>query len=249
MSGHSKWATIKRKKAAVDAARGKVFTRHAREIITAARQGGGDPEANVRLRTAISAAKAVNMPNTNIEKAIKRGTGEIEGAQYEEITYEGYGPGGAALFLDVVTDNRNRTVSEIRHMLSKHNGSLGENGCVAWMFEQKGNVWIPVAGRSEEEVMELVVEVGAEDFAADGELWQIVTAPQDLFKVQEALEERGVDIDSAELVRVPQNTVKLEGSQAESMLKLMNALEDQDDVQRVSANFDIPDEILQAFED
>jgi YebC/PmpR family DNA-binding regulatory protein len=249
MSGHSKWATIKRRKAAVDAARGKVFTRHAREIITAARHGGGDPEANVRLRTAITAAKADNMPNANIEKAIKRGTGEIEGVQYEEITYEGYGPGGAALFLDIVTDNRNRTVSEIRHLLAKHSGSLGENGCVAWMFEPKGNVWIAAGGRGEEEVMELVVEVGAEDFARDGELWQIVTAPQDLFKVREALEERGVEIDSAELVRVPQNTVRLEGAQAESMLKLMNALEDHDDVQRVSANFDIPDEILQAYGD
>jgi len=248
MSGHSKWATIKRKKAAVDAARGKVFTRVAREIITAARQGGGDPDSNARLRTAISAAKAVNMPNANIDKAIKRGTGEIEGVTYEEITYEGYGPGGVALFLDVVTDNRNRTVSEIRHLLTKHGGSLGEGGCVAWIFEQKGHVWIPAGGRSEEDVMELVVDVGAEDFSRDGDLWQIVTAPADLFKVREALEERGVEIDSAELERVPQNTVKLEGSQAESMLKLMNLLEEHDDVQRVSANFDIPDEILQAFE-
>jgi YebC/PmpR family DNA-binding regulatory protein len=248
MSGHSKWATIKRRKGAVDQARGKVFTRHAKEIITAARHGGGDPAGNARLRSAIAAAKAVNMPNANIERAIKRGTGEIEGVQYEEITYEGYGPGGVALFLDVMTDNRNRTVSEIRHALSRHNGSLGENGCVAWMFEQKGNIAIPADGRGEEEVMELVVDVGAEDFVGEGDVWQIVTAPGELFSVREVLESKGIPVESSELVRVPQNTVKLEGAQAQSMLKLMSMLEDLDDVQRVSANFDIPDEILAAFE-
>lgn len=248
MSGHSKWATIKRKKAAVDAARGKVFTRAAKEIITAARHGGGDPSTNARLRAAIAAAKAVNMPNANIDRAIARGTGEIDGVQYEEITYEGYGPGGVAIFMDVMTDNRNRTVGEIRHMLSRHSGSLGENGCVAWMFDQKGSIMIPAEGRGEEEVMELVVEVGAEDFHREEDGWEIVTAPGELFNVREALEEKGITADSAELVRVPQNTVKLEGSQALSMLKLMGLLEEHDDVQRVSANFDIPDDVLAAFE-
>ncbi|MBZ0269138.1 YebC/PmpR family DNA-binding transcriptional regulator [bacterium] len=248
MAGHSKWANIKRRKAVVDAARGKVFTRVAKEIITAARHGGGDPDANARLRTAVAAAKAVNMPNANIEKAIKRGTGEIEGVQYDEITYEGYGPGGVAIFLDVMTDNRNRTVSEIRHALSRHSGSLGENGCVAWMFEQKGSVTIPADGLGEEEVMELVVEVDAEDFTGDGDVWQILTAPGELFSVREALEAKSIAVESAELVRIPQNTVKLEGSQAQSMLKLMSLLEELDDVQRISANFDIPDDVLAAFE-
>ncbi|HMB67916.1 MAG TPA: YebC/PmpR family DNA-binding transcriptional regulator, partial [bacterium] len=200
MAGHSKWANIKRRKAVVDVQRGKVFTRHAREIITAARQGGGDPDANIRLRAAITAARAVNMPNANIEKAIKRGTGEIEGAAFEEITYEGYGPGGVAIFLDVVTDNRNRTVSEIRHVLSKHNGSLGENGCVAWMFEQKGNIAVPAEGLDEDAVMEMVVDAGAEDFSREGDLWQIVTGSSDLFAVREALEGRGVSVESADLV-------------------------------------------------
>jgi YebC/PmpR family DNA-binding regulatory protein len=247
MSGHSKWATIKRKKAAIDAKRGKVFTRLAREIITAARQGGGDPTANARLRTAVAAARAENMPSANIDKAIKRGTGEIEGAHYEEVSYEGYGPGGVALFLDVVTDNRNRTVGEIRHLLTKANGSLGENGCVAWMFELKGNITLPEGERSEDEMMELVVEAGAEDLALEDDVWIVVTAPVELFAVREALEEKGLEVERAELVRIPQNTVKLEGKEAEAMLRLMEALEDHDDVQRVSANFDIPDEILQSL--
>ncbi len=247
MSGHSKWATIKRKKAVVDAKRGKVFTRHTREIITAARQGGGDPDANVRLRAAIQAARGVNMPNTNIEKAIKRGTGEIEGVSFEEATYEGYGPGGAALFLDTLSDNKNRTVGEIRHILSKHNGSLGENGCVAWMFEQKGCILIPASDRSEDDVMELTVEIGAEDFSREGDVWQLLTASTELFAVRVALESREIPVESAELVRIPQNTVKLEGKAAQTMMKLMEALEDLDDVQRVSANFDIPDEVLSAF--
>lgn len=248
MSGHSKWATIKRRKAVVDAKRGKVFTRHTREIITAARQGGGDPDANVRLRAAIQAARGVNMPNTNIEKAIKRGTGEIEGVSFEEATYEGYGPGGVALFLDTLSDNKNRTVGEIRHILSKHNGSLGENGCVAWMFEQKGCIVIPAAERPEDDVMELTVETGAEDFSREGDVWQLLTAPTELFAVRVALESREIPVESAELVRIPQNTVKLEGKVAQTMMKLMEALEDLDDVQRVSANFDIPDEVLSAFE-
>lgn len=247
MAGHSKWANIKRKKAVVDAKRGKVFTRLAREIISAARQGGGDPSGNARLRTAIAAARAGNMPAANIEKAIKRGTGEIEGANYEEVSYEGYGPGGVALFLDVMTDNRNRTVAEIRHVLTKANGSLGENGCVAWMFELKGNITAPAGGRSEDEMMELVVEAGGEDLSGEEDVWVVTTGPADLFAVRESLEAQGVEIQGAELVRIPQNTVKLDGKDAESMLKLMEALEELDDVQRISANFDIPDEILQSL--
>jgi len=245
MSGHSKWSTIKRKKAAVDAARGKVFTRYTREIITAARTGGGDPETNSRLRSAIAAARRENMPSANIEKAIKRGTGEIEGITYEESSYEGYGPGGVALFIDVVTDNKNRTVGEIRHMLSKHSGSLGENGCVAWMFDLKGVISLPANGKSEDEMVELVVESGAEDFALEGESYQITTAPAELYAVREKMEAAGIAIESAELTRVPQNTVKLEGKDAEVMLKLMESLEDHDDIQRVSANFDVPEEMMQ----
>lgn len=245
MAGHSKWANIKRKKAVVDAKRGKVFTRHTREIITAARQGGGDPDGNVRLRTAIVAARADNMPNANIDKAIKRGTGEIEGATYEEVTYEGYGPGGVALFIDGLTDNRNRTVAEVRHLLSKHNGSLGQDGSVSWIFELRGLLTLPAAGRSEDEMMELVVEAGADDFSQEEDVYSISCGPTDLFAVKEALEAQGAEVTSAELVRVPQNTVKLEGKEAISMLKLMDGLEDLDDVQRVAANFDISDEVLQ----
>jgi YebC/PmpR family DNA-binding regulatory protein len=249
MSGHSKWSTIKRKKAATDAARGKVFTRVTREIITAARAGGSNPEMNARLRTAVAAAKAANMPNANIDKAIKRGTGEIEGVSYEEATFEGYGPGGVALFIDVVTDNRNRTVAEIRHLLTKHNGSLGENGCVAWMFEQKGRILVNADGRDEDQMMELALEAGAEDLSAEGDVFQITTAPTELFAVREALEEKGVTVTSAELDRVPQNTVRVEGKEAEQLLKLLDALEDQDDTQRVSANFDVPEELMQAHGD
>jgi YebC/PmpR family DNA-binding regulatory protein len=248
MSGHSKWSTIKRKKAATDAARGKVFTRHTREIITAAREGGGNSETNARLRTAIAGAKAANMPNANIEKAVKRGTGEIEGATYEEAIFEGYGPGGVALLIEVVTDNRNRTVAEIRHILTKHNASLGESGCVAWMFEQKGSILVSAGGGDEDEIMELALEGGAEDLAVEGDVFQITTAPGDLFAVREALEEKGVPVTSAEIARIPQNTVRVEGKDAEQLLKLLDALEDQDDTQRVSANFDVPEELMQAHE-
>jgi len=244
MSGHSKWSTIKRKKAVADAHRGKIFTKLIREIIASARDGGGDLDANTRLRTAVAAARSANMPSANIEKAIKRGTGEIEGITYEEICFEGYGPGGVAVFIDVLTDNRNRTVSEIRNLLGKHNGSLGENGCVSWIFELKGVIVIPVGSRTEEEVMELVVEVGGEDFSREGSFYNITTSPSELNAVRDALEARGVKIESSEHFRVPQNTVRLERKEAQQMLKLMEALEDQDDVQRVSANFDIPDELI-----
>jgi YebC/PmpR family DNA-binding regulatory protein len=247
MSGHSKWATIKRKKAVIDAQRGKMFTKIIRELMTAARKGGGDPEANPRLRTAVGAARAVNMPRENVERAIKRGTGEIEGQMFEEMSYEGYGPGGVALFIDVLTDNKNRTVGEVRHILTKNGGSLGEAGCVAWMFTLRGMITIAAAGRSEESVMELVVEVGAEDFAAAGDTFQILTSPGELFSVREALEKRKVEVVSAELTRIPQNTVKLGGKDAEAMIRLMEALEDNDDVQRVSANFDIADELMESL--
>jgi YebC/PmpR family DNA-binding regulatory protein len=249
MSGHSKWSTIKRKKAAVDAKRGKIFTRHTREIITAAREGGGDPEANSRLRTAVAAAKSVNMPNANIEKAIKRGTGEIEGAMYEEASYEGYGPGGVALFIDTLTDNKNRTVSEVRHALTKHGGSLGEAGCVGWMFDLKGLLIIDAEGKSEEEVMEIVVEADAEDFELQDDVYQITTSPTDLAAARDTLEAKGIEVKSAELSRVPQNTVKLEEDDARKLFRLLEALEDLDDVQRVSANFDVSDELLQAIGD
>ncbi len=247
MSGHSKWATIKRKKAAIDAQRGKMFTKIIRELMTAARKGGGDPEANPRLRTAVGAARAVNMPRENVERAIKRGTGEIEGQMFEEMSYEGYGPGGVALYIDVLTDNKNRTVGEIRHTLTKNGGSLGEAGCVAWMFTLRGMITIPAAGRSEEDVMELVVDVGADDFTPAGEAFHIMTPPGDLFTIREALEKKGVEVTSAELTRVPQNTVKLVGKDAEAMIRLMEAIEDNEDVQRVSANFDIADELMESL--
>jgi YebC/PmpR family DNA-binding regulatory protein len=249
MSGHSKWSTIKRKKAAVDAARGKVFTKLNREIVTAARQGGGDPDSNTRLRAAVDAARTANMPSANIERAIKRGTGEIEGVSYEEATFEGYGPGGVALYIDVLTDNRNRTVAEIRHVLTKHGGSLGEGGCVAWMFEMKGMIAIPRNGRSEDEMMEILLEAGAEDLSTEEDAYQITTAPGSLAAVRSALAGRGITIESAELVRVPQNTVRLEGRDAEQMLRVMEALEDLDDVQRVSSNFDIPEELMRSLGD
>jgi YebC/PmpR family DNA-binding regulatory protein len=247
MSGHSKWATIKRKKAAIDAQRGKMFTKIIRELMTAARKGGGDPEANPRLRTAVAAARAVNMPRENVERAIKRGTGEIEGQTFEEMSYEGYGPGGVALFIDVLTDNKNRTVGEIRHTLTKNGGSLGESGCVAWMFTLRGMITIPAASRSEEDLMELVVDAGADDFTVVGDTVQIMTSPGDLFTIRDALEKKKVEITSAELTRIPQNTVKLAGKDAESMIRLMEAIEDNDDVQRVSANFDIADELMETL--
>jgi YebC/PmpR family DNA-binding regulatory protein len=245
MSGHSKWATIKRKKAAVDAQRGKMFTKIIRELMTAARKGGGDPDTNPRLRTAVSAARAVNMPRENIDRAIKRGSGELEGQTFEEMSYEGYGPGGVALLIDTLSDNKNRTVGEIRNILTKNHGSMGESGSVAWMFTLRGMITIPAAGKDEESVMELVVDSGAEDFMLAGDSYQIMTKPGDLFSVRDALEKKGVEMTSAELTRIPQNTVKLTGKDAEGMIRLMEALEDHDDVQRVSANFDIADEIME----
>jgi YebC/PmpR family DNA-binding regulatory protein len=239
MSGHSKWHSIKHKKGALDAKRGKLFTKFIKEITVAARSGGGDPEGNARLRKAILDAKGGNMPNDTIERAIRRGTGEEEGVNYEEITYEGYGPGGVALMVQSMTDNRNRTVAEIRHIFSKNGGNLGESGSVGWMFEKKGYIVVEKAKRSEEELFELAIEAGADDLRDDEDNFEIITSPEAFEGVQAALKNAGIEPQVAEVEMVPQNYVRLEGSDARQMLKLMEALEDHDDVQKVSANFDI----------
>jgi len=242
MSGHNKWSTIKHKKGAQDAKRGKMFSKLIKEITIAARVGGGDPDGNPRLRTAINAARVANMPKDNIDRAIKRGTGEIAGATYEEITYEGYGPGGVAVLVDALTDNKNRTVAEIRHIFERYGGNLGESGCVAWMFQKKGLVVVPVAELQEDEVMELALEAGAQDVNHDEDSYEITADPADFEAVKKAVEDRGWKIEMAEVTMVPQNTVKLEGKKAEQMLKMMDALDDHEDPQRVFANFDIADE-------
>ncbi len=245
MSGHSKWSTIKHKKAKVDAARGKIFTRVIRELTVAAKQGGGDPNSNPRLRTAIDAARGANMPKDNIEKAIKKGTGELPGVSYEEATYEGYGPGGVAILIEVLTDNKNRTTPEIRHLFGKYGGNLGELGCVGWIFERKGEIVIEGENLDEDALMEAAIEAGAEDVQFDDGVCMIYTAAEDFETVRQTMAESGVEITSAKLTRIPQNTVALEGKPAETMLKLMEALEEQDDAQNVYANFDIPDEVLE----
>jgi len=246
MSGHSKWSTIKRKKGAIDAKRGKIFTKIIKEITLAARLGGGDPDANARLRQAVLAAKAENMPKDNIEKAIKKGTGELEGAAaFEETVYEGYGPGGVALLVEVVTDNKNRTVSEIRHILSKHGGNLGENGCVAWMFEKKGSIVFDKADASEDALMELVLESGAEDMIEQESEYEVITDPSSFEMVKAAVDAAGLQYTLAEVSMIPQNTVELDEQKAAQVLKVMEKLEDNDDVQNVYANFDIPDDIME----
>jgi len=242
MSGHNKWSTIKHKKGAADAKRGKVFSKIIKEITIAARMGGGDPEGNPRLRTAVLLARQSNMPKDNVERAIKRGTGEIEGAAYEEITYEGYGPGGVAVLVEALTDNKNRTVAEIRHIFDKYNGNLGESGCVAWMFDKKGMIVISAAGLSEDEVMELALEAGAQDVSSEGDTFEITADLVDFERVRKAVEERGWKTELAEMTMIPQNTVKLEGKKAEQMLKMMDALDDHEDLQKVFANFDISEE-------
>jgi len=239
MSGHSKWHSIKHKKGALDAKRGKLFTKFIKEITVAARSGGGDPDANARLRKAINDAKAGNMPNDTIDRAIRRGTGEEEGVNYEEITYEGYGPGGVALMVQSLTDNRNRTVAEIRHIFSKNGGNLGESGSVGWMFEKKGYIVVEKAAKSEEELFELAIDAGADDLRDDVDNFEIITSPDAFDGVLTAVKGAGVDPQVAEVEMVPQNYIKLEGADARQMLKLMEALEDHDDVQKVSANFDI----------
>ncbi|HXQ98042.1 MAG TPA: YebC/PmpR family DNA-binding transcriptional regulator [Candidatus Limnocylindrales bacterium] len=245
MSGHSKWATIKHKKAATDAKRGRVFTRLIREISMAAR-GGTDPTTNARLRTAVASAKAENMPGDNIERAILRGSGQMEGAQLEEITFEGYGPGGVALLVQVVTDARNRTVSEIRHAFSKNGGNMAEAGAVGWMFERKGEVIVPKEQASEDKIMGIVLDAGAEDLKDDGSSWDVVTPPDAFEAVREAIVKAGMTPASAELGMVPKSYIKLTGNQAGQMIRLVEALEDQDDVQHVYANFDIDEKELQA---
>lgn len=239
MSGHSKWATIKHKKAATDAKRGRVFTRLIREITIASRIGGGDPNTNPRLRTAVLAAKNENMPNDNIERAILRGTGQLEGEQYEEVTFEGYGPGGVGMLIQIVTTNRNRIVGEMRHLMSKNGGNLAEAGAVGWMFERKGEISLPKEAATEDKLMDLVLEAGAEDLKDEGSSWYIVTPPEALEPVKESLAKVGITPASAEIGMVPKNYVKLTGQQAQQMLRLVEALEEHDDVQHVYANFDI----------
>ncbi len=246
MAGHSKWANIKRRKGAVDARRGKIFTRLTKEIIVAARIGGGDPGGNPRLRAAIAAAKSENMPKDKIERAIKKGTGEIEGENYEEIRYEGYGPGGVAVIVECMSDNRNRTVSEVRHAFSKSGGNLGESGCVGWMFDRKGSITVPADSIDEESLMDKAIEAGAEDVVAEGDAFQVLTDPDEFETVREALEQAGVTISEAAVTMIPKNTVEVTDEKvAKQILRLLEVLEDNDDVQSVHANFDIPDEIME----
>jgi len=245
MSGHSKWSSIKHKKAAKDAKRGRLFSRLIREITVAARMGGGDVNANVRLRTAVATAKANSMSSDNIERAIKKGTGELESVAYEEVQYEGYGPGGAAIMVHVLTDNKNRTVSDIRRLFSKYGGNLGETGCVAWKFEKKGLITVDKSQIGEERLMTLALEGGAEDVREEDEFFEVATRPEDFDKVREYLEQQKVSLTNAQLTMIPKSSVALAGHEAEQVLKLTEELEDHDDVQSVSANFDIPTELLE----
>lgn len=245
MSGHSKWATIRRKKEKTDAARGRIFTRLIKEISVAARLGGGDESANPRLRAAISAAKTANMPQSNIERAIKKGTGELPGVVYEEVTYEGYGPGGVALLINAMTDNKNRTVSEIRHIFTRRGGNLAEAGSVSYMFERKGVITIDPKGLSEDDLMELALEAGAEDISGENDAFEITTAPNDFETVRAAIEESPVEILSAETSMVPSNYIYVDGENAKKLLKLLEDIEDHDDVQNLYGNFDIDDSILE----
>jgi YebC/PmpR family DNA-binding regulatory protein len=247
MSGHSKWATIKHKKGALDAKRGKVFTRIIKEIMIAARSGG-DPDGNPRLRTAITAAKGVSMPADNIKRAIMRGTGELEGGQIDEIMFEGYGPGGAAVLVSVATDNRNRTVSDIRHMFSKNGGNLGEQGSVSWMFERKSQIIIEGdKAPPEDDLMALVLDAGAEDLRNEGGNWEVISAPESHVQVLETIQKAGIPTEAADIAMVPKNLVKLEGKNASGMLRLTEALEEHDDVQNVYSNFDIDEKELEAM--
>ena len=245
MSGHSKWSSIKHKKGAVDAKRGKIFTKLIKEITVAARMGGsGDPDANPRLRTAIAAAKAENMPKDNIERAIKKGTGELEGINYEESTYEGYGPGGAAVLVESLTDNKNRAVADIRHIFSKCGGNLGENGCVAWMFDKKGYIVVERSGVDEDTLMEAALEAGAEDVREDESNYEVITAPEDFEAVKTAVDDKAIAYLDAEVTMLPQTSTNLQGKEAEQMIRLMDMLEDCDDVQKVYTNADIPEELV-----
>lgn len=246
MSGHSKWATIKHKKAALDSKRGKVFTRLIKEIMIAARTGG-DPDANARLRTAVAAAKAVSMPAENIKRAIMRGTGELEGGQIDEILYEGYGPGGAAVLVNVATDNRNRTVSEVRHLFSKNGGNMGEVGSVSWMFERKSQIIVDAEKASEDQLMAIVLDAGGDDIRDQGGAWEILSSPEAHEAVLQALEKAKVPVESAEIAMIPKNTVKLEGKNAQAMLRLYDLLEEHDDVQNVYGNYEVDEAEVEAL--
>jgi YebC/PmpR family DNA-binding regulatory protein len=239
MAGHSKWKQIKRKKAVTDSRRASAWTKIIREITVAAKAGGGDPDGNPRLRLAIDGARAVNMPKENIERAIKKGTGELEGADYQELTYEGYGPGGAAIFIEATTDNPNRTVAEVRHAFSRNGGNLGASGSVGWMFDKKGQLYLDASRHDEDALMEAALEAGAEDLVREGDQFVISTEPNSLHAVQSALKAKGFAVDEAELAMVPKNTVKVEGADAERILKLVEVLEELDDVSKVFSNFDI----------
>ena len=247
MSGHSKWATIKRKKAVTDSRRGKVFTQIIKEITIAAKSGGGDPSGNPRLRLAIDKAKSSNMPADNIKRAIMKGTGELPGVSYEDVTYEGYGPGGVALIIESVTDNKNRTVSEIRHLLERNGGKFGATGSVAWMFHKKGTIRTPKGAMTEDDMLSIVLDAGADDLRLDGDSFEITTSPEAFEAVKKAIEDQHIAIEEAEIHKVPENTVRVEGPDAEKVLKLMEALEEHDDTQHVYANFDIEEKILASF--
>lgn len=247
MSGHSKWAQIKHKKSKMDRERGRLFSKLIREITVAARMGGGDVEGNPRLRAAVQAAKAANMPQENIEKAIKRGTGELPGVNYEEAIYEGYGPSGVALMVEVTTDNKKRTVAEIRHLFERHGGHLGENGSVSWMFQNKGLIVLERNAVDEETLMMVALEAGAEDIRETGDTYEVITEPGDLEDVKKAFEENGIPYIQAELTKLPQTTVHVEGSDAEKLLKLLDALEEHEDVRKVYSNFEMDDALMEAL--
>lgn len=246
MSGHSKWHTIKHKKGAADAKRGKIFTRLIKELTVAARSGGGDPAMNPRLRTIIAAAKEVNMPADNIKKAIQRGTGELPGVSYEEITYEGYGPGGSALIIETLTDNKNRTVGELRHLLEKYSGNLGSTNSVAWMFEKKGYIVVEKSKADEEKLLNTALEAGADDMKDDGDSWEVLSDPSAFEGVRDAIKGLGIEPASAQVAMLPQNYVKLQGKEANAMVKLMDALDDHEDVKQVWSNFDIEEKEIEA---
>lgn len=247
MSGHSKWSSIKHKKGAADAKRGKIFTKLIKEITVAARMGGGDPDGNPRLRSAIAVAKAENMPKENIERGIKKGTGELEGVSYEEANYEGYGPGGVAVLIDCLTDNKNRTVADIKHLFERHGGNLGEPGCVAWMFEQKGLIVFDKDKVDEEVLFDLALEAGAEDVREEETEFEVITEPSDLESVKQAIDDAGLSYTLAEVTKIPKNTIKVEGKKAQQTLNLMQSIEDHDDVSHVYANCDIPDDVMEAL--
>jgi YebC/PmpR family DNA-binding regulatory protein len=246
MSGHSKWASIKHKKGAIDAKRGKVFTRLIKEISVAARMGGGDPGGNPRLRQAVLAARAENMPKDNIERAIKKGTGELEGMSFEEVSYEAYGPGGVALLIDCLTDNKNRTVADLKYIFDRHGGNIGSPGCVSWIFEKKGVIAFDKGKIEEEKLLDVALDAGAEDVSQSGDQFEVVMKPNDFEKIKKAFDSLGLKYSLAEISMIPQKTVRLEGKKAEQMLNLMEALEDNDDINHVYANFDIPDEVMEA---